>query len=96
MRIHLIALLALGASFVGCGAEDVITTAPDCADVCNRYQECFEDDDYDVDDCIQNCTDAAIDDEEHQERVEACSDCLDRTCAEAAFACPLECAGIVP
>ena len=78
MRIRSIPMFALLLGLAGCGAEDVVTTAPTCNDVCNRYQECF-DEDYDVTGCTQDCADAAIDDEAYQDRVESCEDCLDRT-----------------
>lgn len=95
MRIGLIATFGLVVAFVGCGADDVVTTAPACNDACDRYQDCF-DEDFDVGVCVQNCADSAIDDEDFQDRVDDCADCLDNTCAEAAFVCPVPCAGIVP
>lgn len=95
MRIHLISLLGLGLALAGCSeAEDVITSAPECTDVCDRYQDCF-DDDYDVVGCAQDCTDASIDDEEFQDRVDDCNACIDRTCDREAFACGVICEGIV-
>ncbi|NLE87473.1 MAG: hypothetical protein GX607_13870 [Myxococcales bacterium] len=95
MPIRSIGLVVLLLGLGGCGADDVVSTAPTCRDVCNRYQDCF-DDDFDVTGCTHDCADAAIDDEAFQDRVESCEDCLDRTCVAAAFACPAECAGIVP
>lgn len=96
MKAHLIALLGIGLTFAGCSdAEDVITSAPECTDVCDRFQDCF-DDDFDVVGCAQDCTDAAIDDEEFQDRVEECNACVDRTCDAEEFTCTAVCAGIVP
>lgn len=95
MRIVPMTLFGLLLALAGCSAEDVVTTAPTCNDVCNRYQECF-DEDYDVTGCTQDCADEAIDDEAFQDQIDSCEECLDRTCVEAAFACASECAGIVP
>src|SRR5690606_13872111 len=73
MRIRIIVLVGLIAavSVGGCGAEDVVTTAPDCTDVCDRYEECF-DDDFDVVGCTADCADASIDDEDFQDRLDDC------------------------
>lgn len=79
---------------VGCGSE--VEDRLNCGDVCNRYQDCF-DEDYDVDACIDRCTNEADEDTDFSRKVDACETCIDdRACSEATFACATECAGIVP
>lgn len=97
MRIRIIVLVGLIAavSVGGCGAEDVVTTAPDCTDVCDRYEECF-DDDFDVVGCTADCADASIDDEDFQDRLDDCEACIDQTCGAPVFTCTAVCEGIVP
>lgn len=93
--LAMLVLGTLGGTFAGCSdddAEDVI----DCLDVCDRYQECV-DDDYDVDDCVDRCEDEADDSDTWRNRLRSCSDCInDRSCLTTTFACSDECTGIVP
>jgi hypothetical protein len=83
----------------GCGDNDLTDTFTNtitCADVCERYRDCF-DGDYDVAACTSSCEDDATAEEQKEERLEACDACLDDTsCAAAIFSCPTECAGFVP
>lgn len=75
---------------------DEVTNTVSCADVCDRYSECF-DKDYDVSACTDRCEDDADASEERETRLEACDDCMDDTsCSGAVFNCATECVGIIP
>lgn len=89
-----ISLFALGCED---GAADRIDNRLDCRQICDRYEDCA-DDDYDVEECKENCRDSANDDNDFESKVERCSDCLDddNSCTEDAFECAPECVGIVP
>lgn len=90
-------VVILGVS-AGCGDDitDPLTNAITCQDVCERYEDCL-DEDYDVSSCRSRCEDAATDDEAWEDRLESCEACLDdRSCASAAVDCASECSGIVP
>jgi len=72
-----------------------IDEAMDCAEICDRYQECF-DSDYDVDSCQDKCEER-VDDPDNRDQEEACSECIDEaSCTGAAFSCATDCLGIVP
>jgi hypothetical protein len=82
-------------SAVGCSTDEIENRIT-CADVCNRYQECI-DDDYDVSACVDRCEDDATANEEKERRLEACEACIDdESCASAVFECTTECAQFVP
>lgn len=67
----------------------------DCNAVCSRYQDCF-DEDYDVDACVDRCTEETRNNEAQQAQVNSCEVCIDdRSCA-GSFGCVGECGGIVP
>ena len=67
-----------------------------CSDVCQRYADCF-DANYDVEGCVDRCTNDATADEEKEERLEVCQACIDeRSCASAVFSCTTECTPFVP
>jgi hypothetical protein len=87
-------LLALSVVCVACdGPVDRFT---DCAQVCDRYSECF-DDSYDVDECTNACDENAADTEDADARLDRCESCLDdRACAESVFPCSADCVGIIP
>lgn len=77
------------------GCADEIDEAVDCAQVCQRYDDCI-DEDYDVTECVDRCEQRADEDERFADRADACEACLDeRSCAES-FPCVDECLGIVP
>ena len=80
-------------TFFGCKTAD---NAVDCQSICNRYQECF-DEDYDVSDCTERCLDD-VSNEGFVTQADECDTCLDdnASCAAATFASASECAGIVP
>jgi len=91
-------ILSFGFIATACGDDVVeeITNTSDCADVCERYADCF-DDDYDVSECTDRCEDEADASEDQEERLEACESCIDdESCSSAVFECTTECAGIVP
>lgn len=74
-----------------------IDNLTDCRDVCDRFAECFTDeDDYDVGACVDECTDKALDDD-FERKLDACEECLDGddSCAEDTVKCATECAGVV-
>ncbi|MET0389947.1 MAG: hypothetical protein ABW321_28500, partial [Polyangiales bacterium] len=55
--------LSLSCVFAAC-KEDPITTidrTTDCSSICNKYQDCIASD-YDVEDCVDKCTDMIDDD----------------------------------
>jgi hypothetical protein len=86
-------LFVLGSA--GCSTDEIENRIT-CADVCNRYQECF-DDDYDVSACVDRCEDDATADEEKEQRLETCEACIDdESCASALFECSTDCGQFVP
>lgn len=91
-RMTLVALVAavlwLG-GIAGCNLDR------QCNSICERYQDCF-DSEYDVRSCTDRCVRRAREDEEFEERLRGCENCVeDQACAES-FDCVDECAGIVP
>jgi hypothetical protein len=91
----MVAFCGLGlVSLVGAGCDDV-DNAIDCAKICNKYEECF-DEDYDTEDCIDRCEDLGDEDEALQDQADECESCIDdRACAET-FPCANECIAFVP
>ena len=86
--------LMIGAFAVAAPGCDSAEDAYDCHQICNRYEDCF-DDGYDVDACESKCEDRA-DTDGYTEQASDCESCLDdKSCTES-FACAAECAGIVP
>jgi len=95
--ISLLGLTAAGSLACNNGVADRIDNRWDCKQICQRYAECFTDEDhYDVDGCAKECADNAKDDE-FDDRVDACETCLDgrKSCAEDTIQCTDECAGVV-
>jgi hypothetical protein len=89
------AALAAVVSFVGAGGCDEVQNTFNCADLCNRYQDCF-DSAYDTGACTDRCEDLADANQNLDERANRCQNCMnDNSCAAASFNCP-DCAGIVP
>ena len=89
------ALLAGIVSFVGAGGCDEIQNTYNCSDLCNRYQDCFNQN-YDTFTCTDRCEDLADESQNFDERANECQNCLNQhSCAGAALSCP-SCAGIVP
>jgi hypothetical protein len=89
---YTIALVAAVTTLPGC---EEAKEAYDCNRICDRYQECF-DEDYDVSACTDECRERG-DEEAFDDQAESCQNCIDdRSCAGATFACASECSGIVP
>jgi hypothetical protein len=89
------AALAAIVSFVGVGGCDEVQNTYNCADLCSRYEDCF-DSSYDSLACTDRCEDLADESQNFDERANRCQNCLNQNaCVEAAFSCP-DCAGIVP
>jgi hypothetical protein len=90
------AALAAIVSLVGAGGCDETQNAWNCSDLCNRYQDCF-DNNYDVNACNSRCQTLANNNQIADERANACQNCMnENSCAMATtFNCP-DCAGIVP
>ena len=89
------AALAAVVGFVGAGGCDEVQNTFNCADLCNRYQDCF-DKAYDTSACTNRCEDLADASQNFDVRANNCQNCLnDNSCAGAAFNCP-DCTGIVP
>lgn len=81
-------LLTLG--ILGCDESDQIV---DCAQICDKYNDCI-DDDVDRAECIDQCEDKA---DQNDDGADACEDCLDgTTCLEATFQCAVPCAQFLP
>ena len=88
-------LLSLGLGVMSSGC-DSINRSVDCQDICARYSDCF-DSTYDVSACQSRCDDSATNNANFDQQVKNCSNCIDdRSCTSTAFACTLECSGIVP
>ena len=91
------ACLCVGLLFGVACEDDPIETVDesmDCAEICDRYKECF-DDNYDVDRCEDSC-DSRADDPDHEDQEEACSNCIEGQSCTSSFDCVDEFAGIVP
>lgn len=82
-----------GSAAIAVSGCDEADQAVDCSQICNRYQECF-DEDYDVSACIDRCRPMLDEDPHGADDCEACID--DRSCTGAVFNCASDCAGIVP
>jgi hypothetical protein len=91
----ILAVLTVGLAAVSCDAADKVENKITCADVCNRYKDCF-DSDYDVDECTDECEAEANSDEDKDQRLEDCDECIDdESCTSSAFECSTECAGVI-
>ncbi|MDQ3034863.1 MAG: hypothetical protein M3Y87_20805 [Myxococcota bacterium] len=97
LRPGLILALFSFALALGCSNPvDEIDEEVDCANVCDRYRDCY-DASYDTGACRDRCgtmTDAASGDPHAADACDACLD--DRSCIEATFTCTSECSGILP
>lgn len=88
-------LMAIPAAAITASCADDVEEAFNCQQICQRYDDCV-DDDYDVTACIDRCEENADADEDFAERADACEACLDdRSCGES-FPCVDECIGVVP
>lgn len=95
-RYLVLSSLALAWFASACGdTADSVTNRITCADVCERYRDCF-DDGYDVDGCTDRCENDATADEEKEAELEECDACIDdASCTEAVVECTSECAAFV-
>src|SRR5690606_31553435 len=76
------------------GACDEVEHTLDCAEVCDTYNDCV-DDDVDRTECVDSCTDFADENQSNADRIEACASCVDdQSCVESGFQCLDECAFI--
>ncbi len=93
-----ISVLAIGALLTACdgGAVDRVDNRWDCRQICQDVAGCYNDD-YDVDGCAEQCRDNANDDNDFEEKVDDCENCLDGedSCLEDTTDCLDECAGVV-
>ena len=92
--------LVVSALSFGCdgGAADRLDNRWECKQICDRFAECFTDeDDYDVDECAQECRDNANSDNDFESKVDDCENCLDNrdSCTEDTVECADECTGVV-
>jgi hypothetical protein len=91
--LHSTWLLFCALTFINCSDAE---TAIDCAGICERYQECVEDD-YDVSACTDRCEQEAENDRDFRDDTNVCNTCIeDRSCADAFLSCATDCVGIVP
>jgi hypothetical protein len=69
------------------GGCSEVGEAIDCDQMCNKMKDCV-DDDLDVRDCAERCEDK-VDDNALADKLDACTDCLDRgvACREVADEC---------
>ena len=79
-------IVALWLSLLTAGCSD-IGEAIDCHQMCEQLEACI-DSDLNVDRCSERCEDEA-DDQQFAERLDDCTDCLDRnySCAEVPEEC---------
>jgi hypothetical protein len=91
-------LVVLGLGMAACGDDDPITAvdrSTDCANICGKYGDCVGGDDFDEDECQDQCSDMKSDDDTSD--IDQCEECVDdKSCVDSAFQCLSECAGIVP
>lgn len=87
---------------VACLATAIISTAcvgdgrdeTDCRGICNSQRNCV-DRDFNARLCAEQCNEKADKDEQLEERVEECLECIeDRTCAEIGTSCDAICEGL--
>ncbi len=92
----LLVSVCVAAWITACGADDAVDRVVDCDSICGRYADCF-DDSYDTAECEQSCRDRAAEDEDFEDKVDACESCIDdESCTSGAFECANECLGVVP
>lgn len=85
-------LLAAAIGFSACSdATDPVTTKIDCSSVCNRYEECY-DENFDTDKCKDDCENLAEDSDVKQDQLDSCDDCMDdNSCQSATYNCAVPC-----
>lgn len=86
------ALLTVAFGFGACSdPKDAVVTKIDCSSVCNRYQDCYNED-FDTDKCKDDCEALAEDNDTKQSQLDDCDDCMDdNSCASSTFNCAGPC-----
>lgn len=80
----------------GCGgAADEIERTYDCAKICEKYADCY-DDDLDKSECVDSCEDQGEADPDFAEMAGSCEACIDDiSCLEATLDCSDDCGTVV-
>lgn len=79
----------------GCGAADEVERTYDCAKICDKYADCY-DDDLDKSECTDTCEDHGDADADFAEQAGECESCIDdSSCLEATFDCADACGNVV-
>jgi hypothetical protein len=85
--------------FSACGSDNPINQIENkitCHDVCQRYSDCY-DKNYDVSGCTDRCTNDSTAEQEKDDKLKTCDDCIgDKSCVSATFNCATECSPFVP
>jgi hypothetical protein len=94
-KISLGAFAVLSMFAVACDESPATTVERswNCDDICDEYKKCY-DNDYNVDDCHNECT--AMKDADETDRIDDCAACIEDKSCTGNFACADECLGIVP
>ena len=87
--------LILSLAFVA-GSCTELAEAFDCVNVCDEYDICFNEEDFDVSECTMSCEDQADLSDAFALQVQTCETCMDAMGCTEVFGCVDECAGIVP
>ncbi len=79
---------------IGCGDDDSPdvfeeVTQEDCADVCDKFDECQQD--IDVERCVEDCENLEDVDPAFETAMDECDDCLDDTSCVEGDACWASC-----
>src|SRR6201995_5694445 len=89
-------LAFVGLTLAACGDDNPIKhidRSTDCDNICKKYHDCLNDN-TDVDDCSNRCTDMSSDKEDEQ--IDKCNDCVnDKSCTNRTFDRTRECARII-
>lgn len=98
-RIYLAAfavgLALVGYGLVGCEDDAEVVNSITCGDVCERYQECI-DEDFDIVACTDGCEANASAVTAQEQRLEDCDACLNGvSCEEGVFMCTNRCVGVI-
>lgn len=82
------ALFAVAALSTGCD-DGPVKKRVNCISICNKFEDCVNEDDYSVADCKEECR------ENDGDKIDECQDCLESqdSCTEK-LACSAECAGL--
>lgn len=86
--LSMFALVGFGLLATTSGCSEV-AEAIDCDQMCDKMKDCV-DSDIDVHDCAERCEDK-VDDNALADKLDACTDCLDRgvSCREVADECTM-------